>query len=770
MSQNEESSSRQEQSRADHQRDTEDGLGLSCGNKTGHPLLEKEQLQQHQRGCSVAMATATASGCYGESDESYLCIVTNEQLLGEKTNNEIANQQQQVHFQRLIPSPVLNSKFGTVSYASALKSKNGSREGGQSSTGSAGSLRSGMTSQTSSRVSTPGIGTSDEWNVSKNAPLHVVVMPTKSSPEDENQEGVFPLSDMGLVLESVILPGEDSFDHREGEVTMDTSRLSPRSPARTPKGSPHHTTSSLSYPQTNSPHVATNDSMSRSSPLSDSCTFTPHTPLPIGTPSTPKHIKTIVDQDSLRPSSVQDISLAQYPNSPQSHDTSHDKDNVVTQGPISGSSSPAFPRYSPLTRTSSAPSELRQMGETDRQETALSQDSVQSSHDDNDSTSGSKSSLNITANEFVPKQQSTVIPVAPDNARPTNNNKPKPSKLPLNTTPVLPQQSSILNQPPAYLMQVVHQLQLAMMAHQKQTGQKLPPVTNRYHHHHSHGNQTTLPLASLPSLGNQGGLPNTLPIMVPFIPAPPSHPMPNYRMKQRTPTMTGQDNPPVVSGHHHSHHQQPPPPPSLRPPTGSIQYIDRTDNSNMMHPGGLPPHLSQNVISNRLPSTIHQGLPSGTPPSLSAPSYPPPPHPSAQVVSHPHLFVQPNLGTSGTFQQLTSSFPSHRTPIFSQATPTHLPPTHPIVMDPNKSQNMRPPLLPTPPNFNLHSVVAPVAVTAPARPVTTPTSAFPPPVWSGNTNMRMHSAVPLPHGGAPPLPPHPEGHALSMPVQPHQLI
>ena len=314
--------------------------------------------------------------------------------------------------------------------------------------------------------------------------------------------------------------------------------------------------------------------------------------------------------------------------------------------------------------------------------------------------------LSITANEFIPNEGHPPTSLTSTVAMATSG-KPVATTMTTMSTVVKPHvmgsthQSSLLNQPPPHIVQMVHQLIVLSQSIQTANNKRVPnsPAANRF------PSQTppNLPLASLAPPTNA-----VLPLMLPYA-TPMTHPLHG-----------GYTVPKQRADHYH------------RP---VLPYMDSTD-----------------VQTNRLASNIHQiGLP--PPPVATVTTVPSSSiYPSSLGPPH-HMFFQPSnqplpLATV-PIQQMNSS---HRVPPpFSQATPTQLI-HHPhslAAVDPS----VRPALLPTPPNFNM----GPPSVGAtPTRHVTTPTTIYAPPpsVWSMKNmspvaipveSHMVPSDVPLPH-------------------------
>ena len=412
-----------------------------------------------------------------------------------------------------------------------------------------------------------------------------------------------------------------------------------------------------------------------------------------------------------------------------------------------------------------------------------------------------KSNLNITANEFIPFQNSVSdTSNASSSSSPLGLAAPTPlvttvtGKLPSKqikqvktTAPSLvkfpppsvlasapptqqQQQSSLLNQPPPQLLQFFHQLQVAVLAsqHQQQQQQQHSISGKRAKNSSSH---SSAPSNSRGGNNNQpSSSSSTSPqsIMQPLPPYPPPPPPPGQT--QAIPLMVSYPPPPPQSFTTLQNYQQvksrvqaPPPPPldivqTLRPVHAT--YID--SRSDGIH-GNMAPPMHSVIPQGAIPPGLHQGITPVAPATLQAPptmyhsSHLPP-----QLPTPSHVFMPPALpaGTGGlpvTFQQITSSL--SRVPI---STPTHL-----QSIDVKMPTTIRPPLLPTPPNFNLLVSATP---TRPVQTTMTGPSVFAPPphppaVWTG---MRLTSS--LNGSGSAPPPPHmvsPEGHPIAMS---HQVV
>ena len=407
-----------------------------------------------------------------------------------------------------------------------------------------------------------------------------------------------------------------------------------------------------------------------------------------------------------------------------------------------------------------------------------------------------KSNLNITANEFIPFQNSvsdksnassSSSPLglaAPTPLVTTVTGKPpsKQTKQVKTTAPSLvkfpppsvlasapptqqQQQSSLLNQPPPQLLQFFHQLQVAVLASQHQQQHSISGKRAKNSSSHS-----SAPSNSRGSNNNQpSSSSSTSPqsIMQPLPPYPPPPPPPGQT--QAIPLMVSYPPPPQSFTTLQNYQQvknrvqAPPPPPldivqTLRPVHAT--YID--SRSDGIH-GNMAPPMHSVIPQGAIPPGLHQGITPVAPATLQAPptmyhsSHLPP-----QLPTPSHVFIPPALpaGTGGlpvTFQQITSSL--SRVPI---STPTHL-----QSIDVKMPTAIRPPLLPTPPNFNLLVSATP---TRPVQTTMTGPSVFaphphPPAVWTG---MRLTSS--LNGSGSAPPPPHmvsPEGHPIAMS---HQVV
>ena len=407
-----------------------------------------------------------------------------------------------------------------------------------------------------------------------------------------------------------------------------------------------------------------------------------------------------------------------------------------------------------------------------------------------------KSNLNITANEFIPFQNSVS-----DNSNASSSSSPlglaaptplvttvtgkppsKQTKQVKTTAPSLvkfpppsvlasapptqqQQQSSLLNQPPPQLLQFFHQLQVAVLASQHQQQHSISGKRAKNSSSHS-----SAPSNSRGGNNNQpSSSSSTSPqsIMQPLPPYPPPPPPPGQT--QAIPLMVSYPPPPQSFTTLQNYQQvknrvqAPPPPPldivqTLRPVHAT--YID--SRSDGIH-GNMAPPMHSVIPQGAIPPGLHQGITPVAPATLQAPptmyhsSHLPP-----QLPTPSHVFIPPALpaGTGGlpvTFQQITSSL--SRVPI---STPTHL-----QSIDVKMPTAIRPPLLPTPPNFNLLVSATP---TRPVQTTMTGPSVFaphphPPAVWTG---MRLTSS--LNGSGSAPPPPHmvsPEGHPIAMS---HQVV
>lgn len=294
-------------------------------------------------------------------------------------------------------------------------------------------------------------------------------------------------------------------------------------------------------------------------------------------------------------------------------------------------------------------------------------------------SSDTKSHLNITAHEFVPcgiphTDHSNLLTCSPSVAMETSIvTKPKLVKPVLSSKVPPPQQQSILNTPPPQLIHMMQHIQLAMLnaAHQTNNNKRFKSIPRM------RPNLQPVPLPSM-SFPPHGQVGSSLPIMMSYAP-PPSHPILNYPVKHSD-GMTTQ----------------------MRLP-----YIDRCD--------GIHSNLAMPIHPIQATPTMHQGMTTIVPTTLQASVYPPP------HIATPSN-IQPNLSMPMAFQQIGSSLSSRA-----------MPPTQLHSIDQKAQPSMRPPLLPTPPNFNL------LVGATPVRPVITPTSMFSP-VWSGG---RMPSPVGL---------------------------
>ena len=406
-----------------------------------------------------------------------------------------------------------------------------------------------------------------------------------------------------------------------------------------------------------------------------------------------------------------------------------------------------------------------------------------------------KSNLNITANEFIPFQNSVS-----DNSNASSSSSPlglaaptplvttvtgkppsKQTKQVKTTAPSLvkfpppsvlasapptqqQQQSSLLNQPPPQLLQFFHQLQVAVLASQHQQQHSISGKRAKNSSSHS-----SAPSNSRGGNNNQPSSSSSTSPQSIMQPLPPYPPPPPPGQTQAIPLMVSYPPPPQSFTTLQNYQQvknrvqAPPPPPldivqTLRPVHAT--YID--SRSDGIH-GNMAPPMHSVIPQGAIPPGLHQGITPVAPATLQAPptmyhsSHLPP-----QLPTPSHVFIPPALpaGTGGlpvTFQQITSSL--SRVPI---STPTHL-----QSIDVKMPTAIRPPLLPTPPNFNLLVSATP---TRPVQTTMTGPSVFaphphPPAVWTG---MRLTSS--LNGSGSAPPPPHmvsPEGHPIAMS---HQVV
>ena len=401
-----------------------------------------------------------------------------------------------------------------------------------------------------------------------------------------------------------------------------------------------------------------------------------------------------------------------------------------------------------------------------------------------------KSNLNITANEFVPYHRSV-----PENSH-TSSSSPStgltPSTTPLGTTvlgkptnkqlkstkmtssslakvpptavlssaPPVPQQS-LLNQPPPHVLHVLHQLQVAVLTasqqqqQQQQLSKRSKPTTshvsgttsvstsrlNPINHSSSSAQSSSQPvLQSIPHYPAPppGGGSQPIPLMVPYTPHH-SYPPPPIQSYQSVKSRVQAQPPPIDIVQ------------TIRPVHPS--YMERADGIH----GNMAPPIHP-VLSHGL---SHQGIASVVPTTLQAPpTLYPSSHLPHQLATPSHVFMSPALpaGTGGlpvTFQQISPSL--SRVPI---STPTHI-----QSIEPKIHSTIRPPLLPTPPNFNLLVSATPTRTVQTT--MATPTVFAPPPtaVWTG---MRLGTS--LNGSGHGPPPQHivsPEGHPMALP---HQVV
>lgn len=359
----------------------------------------------------------------------------------------------------------------------------------------------------------------------------------------------------------------------------------------------------------------------------------------------------------------------------------------------------------PLTRVSSAPSHLP-LSAVEHDETGDNDDSDSVKTDDSISTN-SKSILNIEANEFVPNQltrkKSThynqkgnvrsarggyqgqrnrgggggVQNHQKSHAAP-HGGKMNPSHFQQHRhTPQQPhphnQQQSLLNKPPLDFLLQLFLKNVQLLPTVPGHGGLAPPPT-----------PPTIPVPPSPLQTSQSvphpSLPLTYPPMSSGIPYQVTHPPSGIITQSRK---LSQDVPPAPHGMPH------PPLPSAPP----LQYI--TTGSKVG--GTVPPQEGAPELGQvSIPSGSHPPYFPVTPllPNSTLPQLPPP----AVLMPHPH---------PSQVHHLPSTRPSHATPINGpQVPPLTIIPSlqltpRPVMVEQQSNSNSRPPLLPTPPGFNL---------------------------------------------------------------------
>ena len=658
---------------------------------------------------------------------------------------------------RLVPIPHSATKFGSVSYASALKMR-------------------GQPVQKDGCV--PDNDSFGEQILHSDSSQSGGLMTNEDMVDerlDETREEILQISD---VLESVISSGEDG-DKEEiknggfSSPAVIKSTISP--PLRSPdqRGLLINTDIPIltsENPLSPSTQFLSSDLKTLSSPSHHSITIgTPRTPRSgVQSPHSPfnkvqddvarkQSVKNIIDlEDVTRPSSAQGIPEAVYSGlstSPVTHALSNSAMKLQKSPVSTYISNPGV--CLPLTRSSSAPSQLplaNQLEDTESCDITShdddDDDDDESLDENEDAMSGNgKSTLSITANEFVPRKnvsgnyvrgskarsrESSAISQAKSKSHKqghfsyqqkqshmskqkthTPHHKPHPSSQQQSHP-----QTALLNKPPISPINPLLQQWIL---------QQIAAVMNASaNSQHSH-KPMTLPRFPIPGIPmppppppplSQGGQPLTN-VVHPNLPL--NYPPFQMNHPSRKMSVSSQEGSP----HPHPH----PPPPHPLPPhtTTTVQYIQ-----------GSRVTVPQVSIATRHPSerTDITGVPNLGP--LPLPAHPFPTtqlHPSPTVIIPPHHMAVPPV----SLYQLQSTHPPHTSsPTSHQPShghPLQLP--HPLLVEPNNNPNTRPPLLPTPPGFTLVP-----RTTATSLSVTTPTSSLHPTNWPGMTGAGIRLPIP----------------------------
>ena len=750
------------------------GFGEERSEDREEPLVEQEQernprevyLQQHQDigGHMIVVGGDTAS-CGGGGESVSGDIHSDKPHFFHSIGSNNNNSQKKMastsvmknlqNMQRPIPVSQSATKFGSVSYASALKMK--AQLGGRAPS------KGGVTIEDNTAVALLG---------SELSHLPGKELMISYSDDSETDMGVAKDEILQLhdVLDPVVLPNEEK---DEDEIEGD--------------GRDRRTSSGFSPSIIGSDDTAAVRSLyiisggvDRPLSLSPSSKFTkpmspPHSSVGGGSPSSipsqsnPSNspsfsqvderaqcVKKLMKEDSARPSSAQSLTDQSYPSftvSALAHLNSKKSPSPVDKG-----------SSVPLTRVSSAPSNLPLASLSqppDGNDESNDEDTESVRTDDSLSTS-SKSLLNIAANEFVPrrplsrKRQGRDNPSKPGrvyqggrgggrggagNVQAHTQHPKHKSSHPIhfqqhhhhahsqNQIPHPPhqqqQQQPLINKPPAFSSS----LQLLQLLFQK----NIPPSVL-----FSSLGISGVPLPSAPLSTPQTLSHPSLPLSYPPPPAAPPLPPPpgNISFQLTHPGVLTPAPPPPhsrkISAQEGVANPHVMPHPPMQTPTATpIQYIPTGSKGSL--PEGAP-ELSQvpNLLAGQVSTSPHPSYYSATP--LHPSPAPPPPPPAVLVPSHHSVQVHP----------MSSARPSPRiTPInTSQVHPP--PPTaphslslaRPVMVEQQGNSNSRPPLLPTPPGFSLVHQTS--AVSTPS--VTTPPSTM----HHGNWSMGIRMGLPPP--------------------------